>query len=349
MTDHLPALRSRAGELATEFRDPREDWPDEAVALAAELAALFGDDDPLPAIGGAWVAASRSRHTRRSRRTGLLLWSTYCRTSGNHPLTARRPLADAYARWLETQTVARGKRKGEPLGDAARAQRLATAGGFYKYALDVEAAERNPFSGVQRPEVDPDESPTEGLLPEETERLLTAARDRSPRAAAIVLLLYLVGMRIDELLALQVEDLGYDRGHRTLPLRLKGGRIKRVPIAPPAVHALDVYLAGRTSGHLIATRTGHHMYEADVWRLLRSLARKAGIPQADSIKPHTMRHGFITDSLDAGVPLQDVQDAVGHRNPRTTQRYNRRRRRLESHPGYALARTLQPEPEETAE
>ncbi|GAA2568812.1 MULTISPECIES: site-specific integrase [Streptomyces] len=57
-------------------------------------------------------------------------------------------------------------------------------------------------------------------------------------------------------------------------------------------------------------------------------------------KPHTLRHQFITDNLANGVPLQAVQDAVSHSGPRTTQRYNRRRRQLDSHPAYALAAKL---------
>ncbi|WP_369214699.1 tyrosine-type recombinase/integrase, partial [Streptomyces flavofungini] len=80
--------------------------------------------------------------------------------------------------------------------------------------------------------------------------------------------------------------------------------------------------------------------QPEVWKHLRVLARRADIPQAATIKPHTLRHQFITDNLGNGVPLQDVQDAVSHSDPRTTQRYNRRRRQLDNHPAYALAAKL---------
>ncbi len=55
---------------------------------------------------------------------------------------------------------------------------------------------------------------------------------------------------------------------------------------------------------------------------------------------HALRHGFITDALEAGVPLHVVQDAAGHRDPRTTQRYNRRRGRLDGHPAYTVAAAM---------
>jgi site-specific recombinase XerD len=122
-----------------------------------------------------------------------------------------------------------------------------------------------------------------------------------------------------------------------LPLRLKGGKKQRVPLPPLALDAVLGYLDGRTEGPLFTTATGRRWTEQEVWAHLRVLARHAGIPQASTLKPHMLRHGFITDSLDAGVPLHHVQDAVSHSSSRITQRYNRRRRQLDDHPAYILA------------
>ncbi|MFD5085014.1 tyrosine-type recombinase/integrase [Kitasatospora sp. NPDC058406] len=88
------------------------------------------------------------------------------------------------------------------------------------------------------------------------------------------------------------------------------------------------------------TRIGARLREPEAWKLLRRLARRAALPQADSIRPHVLRGDGITDALDAGDKLEDVQDAADHRDPRTTQRYNRRRKRLERHPGHGLAARL---------
>ncbi|MEV6976275.1 tyrosine-type recombinase/integrase [Kitasatospora sp. NPDC093806] len=99
-------------------------------------------------------------------------------------------------------------------------------------------------------------------------------------------------------------------------------------------------LSDRTSGPIFITRTGARLRESEVWKLLRRRGRRTGLPQAGSIHPHVLRGDGITDALDAGDKLEDVQDAADHKDPRTTQRHNRRRRRLESHPGYGLAARL---------
>jgi len=64
-----------------------------------------------------------------------------------------------------------------------------------------------------------------------------------------------------------------------------------------------------------------HRYSADPYKLLQRLAKRAGIQAAASITPHSLRHTFITEVLAAGSPLQDVQDAAGHADPRTTRAY----------------------------
>ena len=71
--------------------------------------------------------------------------------------------------------------------------------------------------------------------------------------------------------------------------------------------------------------------------MIQRLAAKAEIPAAAVITPHSFRHTFITEALAAGVPLQDVQDAAGHTDPRTTRRYDHGRHNLDRHPTYVLA------------
>ncbi|MFI2202646.1 tyrosine-type recombinase/integrase [Streptomyces sp. NPDC020192] len=347
---NLPAPRTATGtEVSTARHDPRDDWPAEARELRDELADTYGADDPLPDLAGAWIARQRSANTRRAYARRFRAWEAYARSAGVHPIEARLPLADAYSRHLEsapTLVRVKGGRRGEtapagkPLSPSGRAQALSAAGSFYTYAARLGAVPADPFAAVGRPDIDPDHSPTEGLTQDETARLLETARDWSPRSYALVALLYLLGPRVDEVLALNAEQLGYDRGHRTLPLRRKGGRVQAVPVPPLALDALLTYLDGRGSGPLFTTSSGRRWSEPEVWTHLRVLARRAELPQANSIKPHALRHGFITDALDAGVPLHEVQDAAGHRDPRTTQRYNRRRGRLDGHPAYKVAAAM---------
>ncbi|MHA6761823.1 tyrosine-type recombinase/integrase [Streptacidiphilus sp. PAMC 29251] len=300
----------------------------DAAKVRTDLEAHYGDD--LPSLVSLWIMSKRSAHTRRAYARGFRRWDEFCRAVDVHPLQARRPHADAYMRGLEQQ--------GTPSTTVAHA--LSTASSFYKYAVSIEATDRNPFADVDRPNVDPDHSGTEGLTEAETARLIDAARALSPRAYAVVVVLYTLGLRVDGALAADVSSLGYDRGHRTLTIIKKGGAAAKLPLPPITVDALDSYLDGRTEGPLFTTRTGRRLAEPEVWKLLRRLAKRAGLPQVDSIHPHVLRHGFITDALDQGVPLHVVQDAAGHKDPRTTQRYNRARRRLDGHPAYTVGAAM---------
>lgn len=151
------------------------------------------------------------------------------------------------------------------------------------------------------------------------------------------------GVRIDEALSADVGDYTHQRGHRVLRIVRKGGRTATEPLAPPTVRALDAYLETDhpASGPLFLDRTETtRLAYTTASAQIRRLAGKAGIPAAAQITPHSLRHTFVTESLAAGVPLQDVQDAAGHRDPRTTRRYDRSRHNLDRHPTYVLATHL---------
>ena len=126
------------------------------------------------------------------------------------------------------------------------------------------------------------------------------------------------GLRVTEALSRDVEHLAYNEGHRVLRIERKGGKRATTPLAPPVVRALDAYVGERTSGPIFTTSTGQRMTRSAAYRVLQRLARKAEIPAAAEISPHSARHAFATLALDAGVPLRDVQDAMGHADPRTT-------------------------------
>jgi site-specific recombinase XerD len=95
--------------------------------------------------------------------------------------------------------------------------------------------------------------------------------------------LYYSGIRVTELATADAENLGAERGHRILTIVRKGGFISDVVLPPPAAHAVDLYLAGRTHGPLIATATGNRLRRQDVNVLLDSLAvrRAQRVPQAE--------------------------------------------------------------------
>ncbi|MDN5916708.1 MAG: tyrosine-type recombinase/integrase [Pseudonocardia sp.] len=306
----------------------------EAVAVG-ELPADPGPDrrdDPAWRLATAFVLSRRSRHTQRAYACDIRDFYSWCARTGVDPMRARRVHIDAYAHSLGQPQP----RTGRPAAESTIARRLSTLAGLYAYGVAEEILDRSPLTGVVRPLVGQDSTST-GLDRDEVGRLLAAAATDGARAHALISLLAHNGLRVDEALSRDVEHLQTERGHQVLRLRRKGGHTATAPLAPPVLHALDVYLAGRTSGPLFSTRTGRRVDEPAAWRLIRRLARRAGLPQADRINPHSLRHTFVTAALDAGVALRDVQDGAGHSDPRTTRKYDRSRHNLDRHPSYAVS------------
>jgi integrase/recombinase XerD len=193
---------------------------------------------------------------------------------------------------------------------------------------------------VRRPKVS-DDSSTVGLTADELDRLLSAAEVHGPRSAALVSLLVYNGLRIAEVLACDVEAFTHQQGHRVLRIVRKGGKASTEPLSRSVLRALEDYVGERTTGPLFLNAEGTERLSYSIaYKLIRRLARRAGIPAADKISPHSLRHSFATDLLGAGVPLQDVQDAMGHAGPRTTRAYDRSRHNLDRHPTYAMASHL---------
>lgn len=273
----------------------------------------------------AYLAGYSNEKTRKAYASDLRHWATWCDSIHVGVLDARRVHVDAYMRACEHHGTA----------DATIARRLSAISGYYDYAVDEDLIGRNPVGRVKRPKVN-DESPTLGLDREEVGRLLAVTE--KPRDLALVCLLLLNGLRVSEALAADVDDLATERGHRVLSVTRKGGKVALVPLAPRTAVAVADLLGDRRDGPVFATRTGARLDRQGAWKIVRRLAKTAGIDK--TISPHSLRHTMVTLSLDAGVPLHTVQDAAGHADPRTTQRYNRARHSLDGHATYALSSYL---------
>jgi site-specific recombinase XerD len=234
-------------------------------------------------------------------------------------------------------------------------RRLSALSSFYRYCAAHDLVGRIPTAGVARPQVDPDYTATVGLDRDQARALVAAAdRDRRPQAlrtAAVVRLLLHNALRVDEACAASVTDLGADTGHRVLRVVRKGARKAKVPLTPATVAALDAYLAERArragledmrqlTGPLLATASGGRLRQGHLWELVRRLARAADIEAWERLSPHSLRHSAITFALDAGATLRDVQDYAGHKDPRTTRRYDHSRDSLDRNAAYAVAAYL---------
>jgi len=307
--------------------------------LTLTAAALSTDhDQAYTAVTEAWLANRRlSAHTRVAYRRDVADWLGWCRATGVDPLAARFTHVNAYARALEGGV---NPRTGRVLTVATVARKLSGLSSWYQFLVKLGAAGGNPVADVDRPRVDRDHSGTVGLTGGEVAALLRAAAvDTGPTAArtyAVLTLLADLGLRVGEAVGLDVADLGHERGHRTVRFTGKGGRQRRRALAPSTVAVLDGYLAGRTTGPLFVTASGARLDRHAVFRAVRRLARLAGISAWDRLSPHSLRHAFATTAREAGVPLEDVQDAMGHADPRTTRRYDRDRHRLDRDPSYLV-------------
>jgi integrase/recombinase XerD len=206
--------------------------------------------------------------------------------------------------------------------------------GFYRYAVEEELLDHSPAAHVRRPRLDY-ESHATGLDRNELGALLVAAGLGQPAEHALISLLALNGLRVSEATGASIEALGIERGHRTLVITRKGGKVVTIPLAPRTARAIDLAIGERTEGPVFLTPDGRQLDRHGAGRIVRRIARRAGITKP--VGPHTLRHAFITAALDAGVPLRDVQEAASHADPRTTMRYDRARASLDRHATYIVA------------
>ncbi|MET8551582.1 tyrosine-type recombinase/integrase [Micromonospora zamorensis] len=296
----------------------------------------------------AWLRNRRlSEHTRDAYRRDVTGWLTWCAGRDLDPLQATFLHVNEYARALESTFAARS---GRPLTPATVARRLSALSSWYDFLVKLGAVPANPVAGADRPRVDRDHSATLGLTPEEVDALLGAA-DADTGATALrnraaIALLADLGLRVGELISLDLTDLGTERGHRSVRFVGKGGKQRRRALTPGSGYAVDAYLAQRAAatgvpvaeltGPLLVTASGARLDRHSVFRMVRRLARAAGIPAWAKLSPHSLRHAFATTARSEGVPLEDVQDAMGHADPRTTRRYDRDRHNLDRDPAYVV-------------
>ncbi len=275
-------------------------------------------------VAVAGFLAGYTGNTRTGYTTDLRIFADCCRTNQLSLLGVRRVHLELFARWMENEGRMR----------STVARRLSTLASFYHYCAAEGIVTRDPSANVRRPRVD-HESRTLGLDRNELGALLVQAGLGTPRDHALVTLLAMNGLRISEALNADVKDLDTERGHRTLRIVRKGGKHVTVPLAPRTARALDLYLAERSGGPIFLTAAGRRMDRGAADRIVKRLARRAGISK--QISPHSLRHTFITLALDAGVALRDVQEAASHADPRTTMRYDRGRQSLDRHATYIVA------------
>ena len=267
-----------------------------STALAT-IQPAFTDPERLALAG--FLAGYRGL-TREAYTLDLRQFTTWCRARSLNLFAVRRADIESFARDLETRGRAR----------ATVTRRLCTIAGFYRYAVEEELLEHSPAAHVRRPRVDY-ESHAVALDRNELGAMLVAAGLGPPVEHALISLLALNGLRVSEATSADIEHLGLERGHRTLTITRKGGKVVTIPLAPRTARAIDLATVDRCEGPIFLTPDGRRWLDRHgAARIVRKVARQAGITK--KVSPHTLRHAFITAALDAGVPLRDVQEAASH-------------------------------------
>jgi len=282
---------------------------------------IFSDAERFALAG---YLAGYSGLTRDAYALDLRQFVNWCERHGLRLFSVRRADIECFGRDLEAKGRAR----------ATVARRLSTVAGFYRYAVEEELLDHSPAVHVRRPRIDY-ESHATALDRNELGAMLVAAGLGAASEHALISLLALNGLRVSEALGANVEALGLERGHRTLTVLRKGGKVVTVLLAPRTARAIDLAIGERTEGPIFVGPDGARIDRHGAGRMVKRIARRAGINK--SVGPHTLRHAFITAALDAGVPLRDVQEAASHADPRTTMRYDRARVSLDRHATYIVA------------
>jgi len=207
----------------------------------------------------------------------------------------------------------------------SQARMLVSARGLFRYACQEKLIENNPADSLVMPR--PARTLPALLDLQEIQALMAAAEDpTSERDRALVALLYGAGLRVSELVTLELHSVVLDAG--LIRARGKGDKERIIPIGGPVIDILEAYVKiGRPK--LLKTRQSQFLFPGRsitkpltrqaVFKILRRLALAAGINR--DISPHKLRHSFATHLVQGGADLRSVQVMLGHADLRTTEIY----------------------------
>jgi integrase/recombinase XerD len=267
------------------------------------------------------VERGLSPHSLAAYRRDLALYAAYLDSAGiARPIDAVAEDLAGFVAWiLEQRTAAGGA-----YAQSTIARTLVAVRGLHKFLLREGLAAEDPTTAVTGPRA---RRPLpKALSQDEVNRLLAAPVGTEPAALrdrAMLEVLYASGLRITELVSLDVDDV--DVTDRTVRCTGKGGKDRIVPIGRPARAAVDAWLVqGRPAmqpadAALFVNRRGGRLTRQGGWKIIKKHAHAAGL--AAQVSPHTLRHSFATHFLDGGGDVRVVQELLGHASVNTTQIY----------------------------
>ncbi len=229
--------------------------------------------------------------------------------------------------------------------DSTLARKIAAVKSFFGFMVAEGLVENDPTEQLKSPQVG--KSLPTALTIEEMDALLEQpARKNTPEARrdkAMLELTYATGMRVSEVVAMDVIDIALESDPVTARCSGKGDKERVLSLPERVVHELRHYIfhfrprlvRNKQETALFVNRRGERLTRQGLWLILKNYAKSAGL---ENVTPHTIRHSYATHMLDGGMPIRNVQEALGHASLSTTQVYThlkdeQRRREYDSaHP-----------------
>lgn len=270
------------------------------------------------------VEKSASSMTLVSYRTDLAQFFDFLSQYSSQPKEAITPelfnhkSVREYLAYLQTNGLSR----------ATMARKLAALRSFVKYLCREEVLKGNPIAQVATPKQE--KRLPRFLYPKEMEMLLEAPKTNSPtglRDKAILELLYATGIRVSELVSLNLSQVDLSQG--LIKVLGKGNKERIVPLGKKAAAAMEEYMVkarpllgrGNVLGEkaVFLNRFGQRLTSRSVRNIIKKYVEETAINQ--KVSPHVLRHSFATHLLDRGADLRTVQELLGHVKLATTQVY----------------------------
>ena len=202
---------------------------------------------------------------------------------------------------------------------------MAAMKAFFNYECMQACIRRNPAESLHAPKVEK-KAPVI-LSVDQVSALLAQPSGQTPkeiRDKAMLALLYATGIRVSELIGIQMEDINMNIGflvcrdgerERTIPF----GRSAKAALEEYLEHARNELLRGKGSDYFFVNCTGGAMSRQGFWKIIKYYGEKAGIEE--DITPHTLRHSFAAHLIARGADMRAVQTILGHSDMATTQMY----------------------------
>lgn len=232
-----------------------------------------------------------------------------------NPLEATATNLNSYMLFLER----------EGFSPATVSRKIAALRSFYRYMLEEQKIQTDPTTELKPPKVE--KKAPHILTVDEVDKLLSrpdTTTMKGLRDKAMMELLYATGIRVSELINLQLSDIDIKRcflicreknKERWIPFGEKTKQALNVYLK----HAREVLLKGNDNEYLFTNCSGKPMSRQGFWKVLKGYAAEVGI--TEDITPHTLRHSFATHLLQNGADLKSVQEMLGHADISTTALY----------------------------